>query len=71
VRASRRLLLNRARGGHAGPESGQVRARAIMPERAAELGIRELERVTRIELALSAWESVLNLPVRLLACGCH
>src|SRR5215469_10265146 len=29
------------------------------------------ERVTRIELALSAWESVLNLPVRLLAYGCH
>ena len=30
-----------------------------------------VERVTRIELALSAWESVLNLPVRVLACGCH
>ena len=29
------------------------------------------QRVTRIELALSAWETVLNLPVRLLACGCH
>jgi hypothetical protein len=43
--------------------NGSGRTREQLAETGSDLGINYLERVTRIELALSAWESVPSGPV--------
>jgi hypothetical protein len=49
----------------------QVRSRSqtIRPERVADLAFDDVERVTRIELALSAWEAVPPAPITPVTCG--
>ncbi len=49
--------------------SCRKQSRAIIPGGPPDLGIHRVERVTRIELALSAWESVRNVCLRRMTCG--
>ena len=61
--AAKRTSPDRARSGHEARDQGSRKVRSSMTLKASDLRIRGLERVTRIELALSAWESVPSGPV--------